>query len=182
MSLHRREILQRALVLTGMAIIPADAIAARAKAGRLPGLDKPNRALVIAISDTIIPVTDTPGAVAVGVPKLFEAMLTEWASPQQHSLLLAAIKRIDDAAKTAEGNGFTALSPEKRYAVLSKIDGQSGMSDPGYGLLKELVTTLYYLSEVGSTVELRYEQAPGSWDPSLPVTSETRTQGGAALL
>lgn len=182
-GLHRRQILQQALLLTGMAMLPGEALAALSSNPHV--LDKPGRALLAAVADTIIPATDTPGALAVGVPGLLETMLVEWASPDHRTLLLATLQRIDKAAAPPDGKGddkgFAALTPDRRYAVLAKIDAASGMSDPGYSLLKQLVTTLYYLSETGSTVELRYEQVPGSWDPSIPVTPETRTQGGAGL-
>ena len=34
------------------------------------------------------------------------------------------------------------------------------------------------LSEPGMTQELAYEHAPGAWQPSIPVTPETRPAGG----
>lgn len=180
-GLHRRAILQRALLLAGMAMVPGEAMAALAQPAKGALLDKAGRKLLGAVADTIIPATDTPGALAVGVPKLFESLLAEWASPTHQSILLATLQRIDDEAKAAQSKGFVALSPEQRHTVLSAIDARSGMADPGYALLKNLVSMLYYMSETGSTVELRYEHVPRSWDPSLPVTPETRTQGGAGL-
>ena len=37
---------------------------------------------------------------------------------------------------------------------------------------------LYYQSEVALTTELTYEHAPGKWQPSIPLTPETRQTGG----
>ena len=48
------------------------------------------------------------------------------------------------------------------------------LRDPAYGKFKALVLALYYLSEAGATQELRYEHVPGAWEPSLPVTADTR--------
>ena len=39
---------------------------------------------------------------------------------------------------------------------------------------RRLVFALYYLSEAGATQELRYEHVPGAWEPSIPVTADTR--------
>ena len=39
---------------------------------------------------------------------------------------------------------------------------------------KELVLTLYYLSQPGATRELRYEHTPGKWEPSIEIGPDTR--------
>ena len=41
-------------------------------------------------------------------------------------------------------------------------------------LRKALIFALYYVSEGGATQELRYEHMPGAWEPSIPVTADTR--------
>ena len=79
--------------------------------------------------------------------------------------------------KASTGSSFVTLPPERRLAVLSRIDTAS-YTDHGYARLRDLIVSLYYLSEVGSTVELRYEHAPGAWEPSLRVTADTRNYGG----
>jgi hypothetical protein len=48
-----------------------------------------------------------------------------------------------------------------------------------YAALKDLLINLYYLSEPGATVELRYEHVPGVWEASTPITAETRAWAGA---
>ena len=55
------------------------------------------------------------------------------------------------------------------------------VADPGYGKLKELIVVLYYYSEPALTKELTYEHAPGEWQPSIPLTPETRAAGGFGL-
>jgi hypothetical protein len=160
--------------------------------------------LLTAVADTLIPATDTPGAVGVGVPEAFNKLVANWASPKRRGELLAALTAIDTKA-----GGFVALPPAKRFEFLDAHDkagtappvttqlkeekdadmaGSPGYTKdaktpaedptPDYAKLKELLVTLYYLSEIGATVELRYEHNPGSWEPSIPVTAETRNYGG----
>ena len=66
--------------------------------------------------------------------------------------------------------------------MLAPYDRANAMANKGYARLKGLIITLYYLSEIGSTVELTYTHAPGRWEPSIPVSPETRAHGGTAFM
>ena len=239
MHLDRRAMLQRALWLAGAAAVPgftAEALAEATKAPRL--LDPAKFALLNAVSDTIIPRTDSAGAIDAGVPAKVDAMLRNWASPTRRNDLVAALEKIDAAAGPG---GFVKLSPARRKEVLTAHDvaalkpapsnepaapslkaapsvanpdygrlkqepadgkapesvvgeqgsesrprsmrslmgGGAAVAEPGYAKLKELIVVLYYYSEPALTQELRYEHAPGEWQPSIPVTPQTRPWGGA---
>jgi hypothetical protein len=142
------------------------------------------------VAETIIPATDTPGARGAGVPQAFDALLLNWGSEQHRAEFVALLNDFDRLALSQEGSIFTALAPEKKTAFLERyeiatfpkqwsynailIGGAKPSSDPPYVKFKELVVTLYYLSEVGATQELRYEHDPGVWDPAMEVTPETR--------
>lgn len=169
------------MLLAGLAVLPTDLGAAVTSAGQGAALAQGTRRLLAAVADAIIPRTDSPGAIDAGVPALFEEMLRGWASADTRAKLLAALDGIDAASRASAGKAFAALDVAERHSVLSRVDAAGDVGLPGYSQLKGLVTTLYYLSEPGSTVELRYELNPGRWDPSLPVTADTRAEGGAAL-
>lgn len=202
-NLDRRALLERALLLAGGVAASgfSGTALAKAAAGGRRYLDAPAYALLNAVADTIVPRTDTPGAVDAGVPAKVDALLANWASGQRRYELSHALTAIDAAATKAEGMSFGALSPERRKAFLVPYDeaalkpaprAQSGglaamMSgpatvDPGYTKLKELVVVLFYLSETALTHDLPYIHAPGEWQPSVPVTPETRPFGGAAFI
>jgi hypothetical protein len=169
-EIGRRGMLQSVLVLVGCAAgPPAGARSLFAGAGSLPPA---TGGLLAAIADTIVPPTDTPGAAAAGVPAMFDKLVANWASAAQRTELLEAIRAIDTRA-----DGFVALSPAARFEMLDKYD-RAGVGGAGYARLKDLIVTLYYLSEAGATLELRYEHSPGAWEPSHPVTSDTRNSGG----
>jgi gluconate 2-dehydrogenase gamma chain len=204
--IDRRSLLQSVLLLAGVVVAPGAAAASFFDGTE--SLPANTMTLLSAVADTIIPATDTPGALAAGVPAAFGKLVANWASPAQRAQLLGALEAID-----AKAGGFVALSPAKRFEMLDAYDranpgippiaklkdeqdkgsaGSPGYAKvkeaqekaealtPDYAKLKELIVTLYYLSEVGATVELRYEHAPGAWQPSLPLTAETRVEGGPA--
>jgi len=171
----RRDIMRGVLLLAGAAATSGmTAEMVFAGPASLPG---DTMLLLTAISDTIIPPTDTPGAAGAGVPEKLDKLLANWASPLRRAQILGAMTAIDEKAVATTGSRFAALTPARRFEVLSAFD-KAMIADPGYARLRQLVATLYYLSEVGATVELRYEHAPGAWEPSLPVTAATRNYGG----
>ena len=200
-SLDRRALLGRAALLLGVTAtggFGAPAFA-QAAAQATPFLAAPAFALLSAVADTIIPVTDTPGAVAARVPALLDGLLANWASATRKVELAEALTRIDQRARDEQGKPFAELAPEMRTALLTVHDAEAlkpapqgkspagaglslglgtAVSDPGYAKLKDLIVILYYSSEAALTRELSYEHAPGEWKPSIPVTPDTRPQGG----
>jgi hypothetical protein len=180
-EMDRRRMLESVAALIGVAALPLDAMAAVAKApakGK-PALDAPTMALVSAVADTIVPRTDTPGALQVGVPARFAGLLQNWANAEHKAQFLAALAAIDTAAKTEAGKPFTLLPASQREIFLRAYDKQHHKVDAGYTKLKDLLVMLYYYSEAGATVELRYEHVPGAWEASIPLTPQTRAWAGA---
>ncbi len=176
MLLSRRDIIQNLAVLLGVSALPASALAA--VRGPTPALLAPAFKLLTAVADALMPRTDTPGAVDAGVPGLFDALLTNWAAPATRTALLDALNAIDAAAGS---RGFVALPAKERTALLAAHDA-AHFTERGYNRLRELLLVLYYSSEPGATVELRYEHAPGAYEPSLPITPQTRTWAGAGYV
>jgi hypothetical protein len=198
--MDRRSLLSTALLLVGATAATGLTPEALAKAATRPKpyLDEPTFALLSAIADTIIPRTETPGAIDARVPAKFEGLLVNWASSNRRFELVDAIGRIDRAAKETQPAGFAALAPDARKEMLvaydraalkpaprkEKLSGMRAMIagasvvDPGYAKLKELIALLYYCSEEALTTELVYEHVPGGWTPSIKVTPDTRATGG----
>ncbi|HWU03147.1 MAG TPA: gluconate 2-dehydrogenase subunit 3 family protein [Novosphingobium sp.] len=173
----RRQVLAGVGVLLGLSFLPAQALAAAPAAPAF--FDKQAAALLAAFADTLIPRTDTPGAIDVGVPATFDLLMRDWASGARRTAFLAALGAIDAEAKARTGKPFAQLTPAARQAVLEPYDAQHNEGDMRYAALKDLVVNLYYLSEPGATVELRYEHAPGVWEASTPLTAATRAWAGA---
>lgn len=123
LGLDRRALLQRVLLLAGAAVLPggAEALAAAAQTGQRL-LEAPRYALLTAVADTIVPKTDTVGAVEVGVPQQVDALLRDWAAPGTRTALIAALDAIDASAQRGKGKAFAALTPDERHAVLTAHD------------------------------------------------------------
>lgn len=177
-QLTRRGMLRNIMLLAGVAAIPHGA--ANALFTGPASLPPETMALLSAVADTIIPATDTPGAADAGVPEQLQKMLANWATAKRRDEMLGALQAIDTAARTDAGSAFVALSKADQLKTLSTFDKANALN-PGYSKFKELVIQLYYYSETGATVELRYEHNPGAWEPSIPVTADTRNYGGPGL-
>lgn len=200
LDMDRRSMLERLAYLLGAAALPVEALAKPApRAKRF--LDPVRLGLLSAVAETMIPKTDTPGALDAKVPAKFDALLRNWASPTRQVELVGALAKIDAAAKAQGSAGFAALSPEKRNALLTahdaaalkvvpdtrKLEGLAAMmagpavADPGYAKLRELIISLYFYSEEALTSVLTYEHVPGGWTPSVKVTPQTRNTGGLGM-
>jgi hypothetical protein len=126
-AIDRRELLQHVFLLAGTAAMPVqgfEALAAAAKAPQL--LDNAHFALLSAVADTIVPRTDTPGAVDVGVPKLFDGLLRVWASPNRRAELIAALDQIDAMSMRDRRKPFAQLNAQDRFTLLSAHDAKAG--------------------------------------------------------
>lgn len=127
------------------------------------------------VADTMIPTTDTPGALAAGVPTFVRDMLTDWASAGTRTEIITVLEAIERQAWAQTGAAFLELTPERRLAVLRRFDEDAlSRQDPAYAKFKYLVLVGYYQSEIGATQELRYELVPGAWRSCLPLNEVGR--------
>jgi gluconate 2-dehydrogenase gamma chain len=194
--MDRRALMRNVALLIGATTIPTLA-GCKAMMGSDGALDDVQMRLLTAIADTIIPKTDTPGAVDTGVPKQISGMLKEWASAETKAEITGAIAAIGKLDKD-----FAGLDAVKRKALLVKYDAealkpgppskkkQHALSmmngpptmNPDYVRLKSLIINLYYASEAANTKELVFEPVPGKFVASLKVTPETRPFAGVGGL
>ncbi len=187
----RRSMLGSIAALLGVAALPAEALAASVQTRRY--LPRFRFALLSAVADTILPTTDTPGALVAKVPERLDAMLRDWAAPATREDMIGALSRIDAAAQKAKGKGFAALTAPERAEVLRehdkaalksapRADGSKPMlfdfnavpTDPGYKRVKDLVILLHFYSPTGSEHELVYEHVPGPFEPSIKLAAGAR--------
>jgi hypothetical protein len=92
--------------------------------GKPPLLDPATTALLTAIADTLIPRTDTPGAVDAKVPATFDALDARLGHAAHRSAYLAALTAIDAEAKAKAGKPFALLPAAQRKAVLKAYDAR----------------------------------------------------------
>lgn len=199
MPTDRRMLMRNVALLLGAASIPGLGGCSAALEGS-GALDDERLQLLSAIADTIIPVTDTPGAVAAKVPQLLSGLMRDWASQETR---LEIVQAIDAIGELGPGEDFAALNPAARTEILvaydqaavqpgpprkKALEGLAVMlagpptANPSYVRLKQLIISLYYTSEIALTEELLYEHVPGKFVSSLEVTPETRPFAGVSDL
>lgn len=195
MTMDRRALMRNLGLLLGASTLPTLAGCKAALDGK-GALDDARLKLLTAVADTIIPATDTPGAVGANVPKLLSGMVRDWASDKTRDELVGAIDAI--AALAPKGN-FADLPPAERFALLQphdkaavqpgpprkeKLTGIAKMmagppiANPAYVRLKDLIINLYYSSEIAMTKEIVYEHIPGKYVSSVKITPTTRPFAG----
>jgi hypothetical protein len=176
MRIDRRDILRSAIMLVGGAALPPEAWAFETAGRAAAFFDPPERSALMILCDTMMPRTDTPGALDAGVPAFLDTLMAGWASPAHQRLMREAIAHLTQAARDDTGKPLASLDRAERTAWLATADQRLiAGRDRGYAQFKRLVLTGYYYSEAGATQELRYELAPGVWEPAVPITADTRT-------
>lgn len=179
--IDRRGLLAGILAMVGgVAVAP---IARAMQAGMDPGYkpEKPffsddQRALTAAVSERILPTTDTPGAIAAEVPAFIEMMLSEWYWQDERDLVMGGLTAIDAAARKTHGKAFAAVTPEQQDAILTQAMNQTLADAPkdSFEHLRQMVIFGYYSSEIGCTVERVYLPVPGRYDGAYPYSEVNR--------
>lgn len=173
---------RRALLLGAVFLVGGAAALTRftRKSSATPGAAGPvlsteQFSLLEQVADVIIPGTDTPGALAAGVPAFLRDMLAAWGSRQTRVEIVSVLEAIEKRAWAQFGASFIELPPQRRLTLMRGFDEELlGRQDPAYGKFKYLVLVGYYHSEPGATQELRFELVPGAWRSCLPLTEVGR--------
>src|ERR1700753_3724890 len=111
--LDRRDLLSVAIALFGASLAAPLARAAEMVPGFAAShtvFTADQRALVAAISERIVPTTDTPGAIAAGVPAFIEMMLADWYETEARNAFVDGIGWVDGHARVRFNLGFAALT------------------------------------------------------------------------
>ncbi|RYE70573.1 MAG: gluconate 2-dehydrogenase subunit 3 family protein [Rhizobiaceae bacterium] len=169
----RRSFVRSALLAIGTAGVAFPAWDGLLAAGEAPALGQARYQVLDVVAETIMPRTDTPGARDALVPARIDGLMKAWASLETRSEFQRILDEIELSARSRDPKGIAALPIAQQLEVVAAYD-KAKAADRGYGRLKALIFALYYLSEPGAMQELRYEHVPGAWEPSLPVTADTR--------
>lgn len=130
-----------------------------------------------AIVDRLLPATETPGALDVGVDKFIDKMLSTVFPQDIQEGFAGGIDTFDARAKEMHGKIFTDLEKTDQEAVLQEFEEKSGplpgsmwgfsfgepKEFPFYRMMKELALLGYYHSEKIGTEYLAYDPVPGPY-------------------
>jgi|SRR3974390_1930957 len=156
---------------------------ARAQVGTQTALRtlNPHQAATLrAMTEMILPRTDTPGATDVGVTEFIDLILTEWYEVQDRTRFLSGLADVDSRTQAMFGKNFVEASPLQQADILTslgekmieagevlRVDPRQrrvGSSDNFYSWVRRWTLTAYYTSEAGATAELHFEIIPDRHD------------------
>jgi gluconate 2-dehydrogenase gamma chain len=126
MGLNRRELL---LVAGGATIVALGAEAARrvwaqiaADVPPAASLEARHVAIITTLASLILPTTETPGALDVGVPAWVAYVLSESFDAAERQRLLGSLDAIDERARAEFGRGIADLAPEQLESLIEPLD------------------------------------------------------------
>ena len=147
-------------------------------------LTEAQRAAVAAVAETIIPRTETPGAIDAGVPRFIELMVAEWFNDEERAIFDAGLKELMEQAQSGFGKSFDQLESAQQLDMLEQLESVASDSSwydlgntrrdfisdaPFICQVKELTVWGFFTSEVGGTQVLRHESMPMRFDGDIPL-------------
>lgn len=162
--------------LTALPILgQAKAVAAATPPMHVPGTDPQSAenwepqffdahqdATLIALTELIIPATDTPGAKAALVNRYVDLRYNE-ETPEHQEEIIRALSWFDGRSLSVHNQPFVSLTETQQKALLeplaepanSKPEDEAGLK--AFALIKSLTIFGYYTSQIGLDEELKYE-------------------------
>jgi len=173
-----------ALIGGGDLVVAVERAHARAGSSRLQAgtFTAQDVALLDEVADTILPETKTPGAKAAHVGAFMALMVTDTYEEREQGIFRDGMRALNDAS-------FMTATPAQRLTLLERLDReqkahmdarQRGAPAHYFRLMKELTLLGYFTSEIGCTQAMRYEEAPGRFEPCVPYTPGETTWAGHA--
>ncbi|RAO76236.1 gluconate 2-dehydrogenase subunit 3 family protein [Dyella jiangningensis] len=152
-----------------------DAYAAAQVPGATPQFfTRPQLDLISSVVDIIIPRSDTPGAVDVGVPRFIDEMFANVYAKADQERYMSALAAFDQAG----GKPFLQLSEAQRKALVMKLHAEA-LADPkdtatalaasSVLMNKKLAMMGFFLSQPGCTEVLQYSAVPGAYHADIPL-------------
>ena len=175
--LSRRAAIQRVALLVGATLTPtflesiAQAQAVGAMAAKPVHLSGVQFAVVDAISERILPRTDTPGARDVGVPTFIDLMFGAYLTATDKATWVEGLADVDARSRRAQGKAFAQLNETQQDAILKSVANESQRKEKTFfHQIRDLTLVGYFTSEpVGRNVT-QFDPIPGRYDACLPLS------------
>ena len=128
LKMQRRQVFQGLIALSAIGGVAACGGSEETSA---PRLSQPSdggyftvteMAVLSAIAQTLIPQTETAGAVQAGVPQTLQGLATDWGDDDFRQYWRSGLSALEGALQSDQGAAFTALSPRERDTVLAAYD------------------------------------------------------------
>ncbi|PRY89764.1 gluconate 2-dehydrogenase subunit 3 family protein [Mongoliibacter ruber] len=187
--MNRREALKGTAMIFGYALTGSTVAAlmqsceSGASLGWTPKvLNKEQAQILSQIVDRVLPATDSPGALDVGVDQFIDRMLANVFPEVIQNGFAGGIDSFNDVAKEQHGKDFVKLEGEKQDALIREFEEKSGplpgsmwgfsfgepTEFPFYRMMKELALIGYFHSEKIGKEYLAYNPIPGPYEGCIP--------------
>ena len=145
------------------------------------------RKIIAAMAETIIPRTDTPGAIDAGVPVFVELMVAHWLNEEERAIFNTGLADIEARVPATFGQAFHMLSPAQQLEIMEALEDEASGSSwydftnvqrdfvsdaPFICQLKELTVWGFFTSREGGSQVLRYDPMPMYFDGDIPLKKE----------
>ncbi len=192
--MHRREALRLLAASAALPLFSRDALALfqevheqLPETAALKVLNPHQNATVIAICETIIPQTDTPGAKAARVNEFIDVVLADWYDEAEKNRFLTDLADFDSRCHRTLGKDFADCSQEQQAEFLKITEDETPeihergrrMWEPEnvqaiefFPRIKQLTLIGYYTSEIGFEQELHQEIIPSRHAGCVPLEEE----------
>ena len=195
--MHRRELFRLLSATAMIPIVPPELLRFLRQAQPTPEytlrtLNPHENETIVAMTDGIVPATDTPGAKVARVNEFIDGILTDWATPEERKSFLAGIASVDIRSQTLFSKNFVEATPPQQFALLQSMDDGIDWADDRFAreaafnaydrqlqgeffrVFKMITLYGYYTSEIGFTKELKLEIIPGAQHGCVPVVLEKK--------
>ena len=127
--------------------------------------------------ETIIPVTDTPGAKALNVHQFVQKMVADCYDKSAQENLQKGLDSLDGLAKKSFSKPFAEGDTAQRTALLTQLAKSTDTAQKDfYSLVKNLTIRGYMSSEYVMTNLTHYQFIPGHYYGCVPVLAKATSQ------
>ena len=189
--MNRRQLLRKSGIISVGAILTPTALALLQScqgASRVDWqaqfLSQSDAEFLSELLDTILPATDTPGALDVKVDMFLDKIWAQTLDSEAQAKIKKDLAALQDEIKNKAGESFVLLASDKKTAVLQDLEKTSPKNPPGvwgstvgnlepagfYRSLKTMAIGAYMSSEEVGLNVLNYDPVPQDYKGCIPVS------------
>ncbi len=140
-----------------------------------------NTKLIAALTENIIPRTDTPGAIDTGSPAIVIYMIKNNADRKTQNNFIEGLKELVDYTKNTYNQPFPQLPFATQQQIVQRFyeKGKNYSDKIGkaknkllgksfFDILKQYTAIAYCTSKDGATIALAYDYIPGKFEGCVP--------------
>lgn len=182
MPISRRQVLKQILfVSAGSALIPSCLLLPQNKGLQLKhiSVSTDQEMLFAAFADTLIPKTESAGALDVHADLFVWKMLDDCTPKEEQDKFLKGLNAFSSAFQKQHQHFFNNAATPERLAFLEQLEASKDNEDPlviFYTKAKQRIIQAYTGSEFFLTNVQVYEQIPSRFHGCVPISNELKKQ------